>query len=502
MNEMIAFHKSVRGYNHIQWGKLCEDASGSYCDPSLHYYVAAVADGHGSDQCFRANVGSAAAVDIAMDCLKEFAEGMSRTVEIEDRFYEDMLSNPRYQKMTIRRLTDTIHSRWYSYVTEDYKNTPETADEIALLDGKTSFSETPEKIYGTTLMAALWMKKCLILIHQGDGRCDVFYADGTVDQPIPWDKRCVGTQTTSLCDSDVEPSFRSCVIGFDSNPVIACYLGCDGVEDAYRDSEETMEGVHTFYKGLTYEIANRDEDGLETYLTEMLPRFSAYGLYNNAGSGDDVSVAGIVDTDGIKPFVDAFHHDTVIYTQKEEVFWKGDAVRSKIRKHGILKRRLAEEQEKIGKTTQTIVELQEKIQTLSENIESERLEYQRILSEEEDFRAKAATVNNAEDCAENEALGLLKRFPDLFSAALDRINLEGQSLEKKRLNQKRKIQDLESRLSNMQAELQTKQADLDNLQKSLDEAKANFDSYDAKYKEAEKQYEDAQQALSSLLGEE
>ena len=283
MNNILAFHKSVQGSNHIAWGRPCEDASGSYANPEKHYYIAVVSDGHGADECYRADKGSKIAVEIAMKNLQELAEKMTRTPEQEARFYQDILGSARYQQMTMRHLTDVIHAEWVDRVREDLRTNVPTEEELApLLEKKKrnyAQSDRPEQIYGCTLMAALWMQRCLLLIHQGDGRCDVFYTDGTVNQPIPWDSRCVGTQVTSLCDDDAEPSFRSCVIDFQKKPVMACYLGCDGVEDAYRDSEENMAGVHTFYKGLTYEVAHRTPEQLDAYLAEMLPRFSCAGLY-------------------------------------------------------------------------------------------------------------------------------------------------------------------------------------------------------------------------------
>lgn len=101
MNNILAFHKSVQGSNHIEWGRPCEDASGSYANPEKQYYLAAVSDGHGADECYRADKGSKIAVEIAIKDLQELAEKMTRTPEVEARFYQDMLSSPRYQQMTM-----------------------------------------------------------------------------------------------------------------------------------------------------------------------------------------------------------------------------------------------------------------------------------------------------------------------------------------------------------------------------------------------------------------
>jgi hypothetical protein len=197
-------------------------------------------------------------------------------------------------------------------------------------------------IYGTTLIAALWLPECLILLQQGDGRCDVFYEDGSVDQPIPWDERCHENVTTSMCDSDAAASFRSCVIDRKETPVMACFLDCDGVEDAYHDSDETMAGVHTFHKHLILKLLSMQEAEFDEYLEEFLPEFSAFGIFGPTGSGDDVSVAGIVDREAAGQWKDRFSKDIRRYELEEELFQKENELKSKMRKHQILKKRMDE----------------------------------------------------------------------------------------------------------------------------------------------------------------
>lgn len=164
MNNILAFHKSVQGSNHIEWGRPCEDASGSYANPEKQYYLAAVSDGHGADECYRADKGSKIAVEIAIKDLQELAEKMTRTPEVEARFYQDMLSSPRYQQMTMRHLTDVIHAEWVESVRQDLQDHPPTEAELVSLQEKKktnyTVSDRPEQVYGCTLMAALWMPKC------------------------------------------------------------------------------------------------------------------------------------------------------------------------------------------------------------------------------------------------------------------------------------------------------------------------------------------------------
>lgn len=407
MSRIYTFHETVQGHLHIMNGFPCEDSSASFSAEDGKYHIVAVADGHGSSSCFRSNYGSKAAVEVAMECLRQFAEAYLTLETIEgagtnsvsetgeDRFYRDMFSDPRYQKETVRKLTDTIVAKWYDRVMDHYKNNPPSAEEMGENTEECEDSKKRPHIYGTTLIAALRMPKCLILIHQGDGRCDVFCADGSVDQPIPWDSRCEDTTTTSLCDEDAADSFRSCVINLNQKPVIACYLGCDGVEDAYRDTYEElggshvlMGGVHTFYKNLTCQLAKMGKAEFEKYLKTMLPDFSANGLFSRSGSGDDVSVAGIVDLDVIQQFVKGYEYDIKRYALEEDLFWKEDELRGKKRKHDILRDRvekaqaaLDEAQRAWARKKQNVKELEAKLAEASSAFDEYDAKYQVIDTE-------------------------------------------------------------------------------------------------------------------------
>lgn len=506
MNNILAFHKSVQGANHIAWGRPCEDASGSYANPEKHYYVAAVSDGHGADECYRADKGSKIAVEIAIKNLQELAEKMTRTPEQEARFYQDILGSARYQQMTMRHLTDVIHAEWVDRVREDLRTNVPTEEELAPLQEKKkknyAQSDRPEQVYGCTLMAALWMQKCLLLIHQGDGRCDVFYTDGTVNQPIPWDSRCVGTQTTSLCDDDAEPSFRSCVIDFQKKPVMACYLGCDGVEDAYRDSEEDMAGVHTFYKGLTYEVAHRTPEQLDAYLAEMLPRFSCAGLYNMSGSGDDVSVAAIVDTDAIRPFTAGFLRDTQVYTAKEDVFWKEDAVRSKIRKHGILQRRLDEAEATVQDSAKELEKLRNQRVDMSDDIARMRIFISNDAKELEQINSEKQSAGEDAERLDEETVKN-PRLLDIIRAAAESFVKDQQ---KSYQSKKEELQYREHRLEEMERKLETLDIAIQNanqqqsaLEEKLSQQRQEFAEYDAKFRSAQDAAARAKRTLDALL---
>ena len=349
MSRVYTFHETVIGNLHVMNGLPCEDSSSSFTSEDGRYHIALVADGHGSKLCFRSEYGSRFATEVAKKCLCRFAESVLLSDQVEERFYTDIFSNPRYCQQTMKRLTDSIIAKWNDRVFEHYSSNPpfnnEGGENVSEFVGLKDFVH----IYGTTLICALQLPKCMVLLQQGDGRCNVFYDDGSVNQPIPWDLRCEGTSTTSMCDADAVNRIRSCVLDLTDKQVIACYLGCDGIEDAYRDTYEELGGSHVlmggvfaFYKDLTCQLIRRGEVGFEEFLHSMLSEFTENGRFSRTGSGDDISVAGIVNIEAVKPFVEKYEYEVKIYALEEKLFWKEDALRGKIRKREILKKRMEE----------------------------------------------------------------------------------------------------------------------------------------------------------------
>ena len=479
MNQVYTFHKTVRGHLHIMNDIVCEDASISFSSANGKYHIAIVADGHGSKACFRSEFGSKIATEVALECLQQFAETMLVSDESEKRFYVDVFSNPRFRKITLRHLTDTIIAEWYNRVCDNYKNNPPTIEEIEECDTECKNVTDIAHIYGTTLIAALQLSECLILLHQGDGRCEVFFHNGTIEQPIPWDLRCEDTTTTSLCDVDVADSFRTCVINLKEKPVMACYLGSDGVEDAYRDTYEElggshilMGGVHTFYKDLTCQIASMEQEQFEKYTESMLSEFSANGRFGGSGSGDDVSVAGIVNIDAIQSYVKQFQCDIRRYALEEKLFWKEDELRGKSRKHDILKNRMNDAKEELKKEQEVKRVLEVKLQQLKMKrhsqarvVEQEKKELEKCRQEQQVITNKLGTdlLENLHISKSYISSAFLQFYNDLhagysceeikYNKSLEKLLLYDENirkLEEDQLNEAEKIQDLENKFRESQ----------------------------------------------------
>lgn len=480
MKQVYTFHETVRGHLHILKEIPCEDYSGSYSSENGSYHIAIIADGHGAKECFRSSFGSKAVTEIAMGCLKEFAELTLVSAETEEKFYLDIFSSPKYRQMTIRLLTDTIIARWHDRVYDDYETNPPSEEEMNGNAEKYADSSKIPHIYGTTLIAALLLPKCLIVLHQGDGRCEVFYDDGTVDQPVPWDDRCEDTTTTSMCDLDVSTSIRNCVINLIERNVVACYLGSDGVEDAYRDTYEgiggthsLMGGVHTFYKDLTCQIASMNTTEFEEYLCKMLPEFSEIGRFSRVGSGDDISVAGIVDVEEISKLVKQYQLDVKKYALEEDLFWKEDELRGKMRKHGILQKRLNEAQNELDKKK----EEQEQLKLQLEKLEQEHICVNQQMSvAKKELDEYKQDVQNAKG-----AFGDLRKIATELQYFLESVALGCNVREEEYRGLFSKSVRLGEQIRNLNKKSKDVEEELLALENNLLEAKNIFEEYDQKY---------------------
>lgn len=299
------FCNSVRGSSHIRKGTPCEDY-GIKLDCG-EFKIFAAADGHGDPNCLRSNIGSEYICRIASEELNCFAAGIKQDA------LEESLLDKENAKPLVKQLINSIVGKWATAVSDHLKQNPLTEEDLqtaSLYAKEYRDGIRTERIYGTTLIAGLQTERYLLLLQQGDGRCDVFDCRGNVSQPIPWDDRCVGTATTSLCDNDAAQSFRYHIIDLKENPVIACIAGTDGVEDSFPTS---MEKTHAFYRDLMRYACENGVQALEEHLVEVLNDLS------QNGSADDVTVSGIIDVERVKPFLEAFAERNRIVDMEDEV---------------------------------------------------------------------------------------------------------------------------------------------------------------------------------------
>lgn len=538
-NNIYSFHKTVQGHMHKMRELRCEDYSASFTEDNDLFHIAVVADGHGSPVCVRSHIGSKIVTEIAVEELEHFAsyllynrknEVAKRDIEKLQSFLQEKESNqylfhifdeeeennfsldgfltseeegegyegfsfPRDKDILIKRLTDTIVWRWREAVGEHFLANPFTEEELELANRYAKEYRQKKKIehaYGTTLIAALRVSDFLILIQQGDGRCDVFYGDGSVDQPIPWDENCHENVTTSMCDFNADEEIRSTVLNLKKKEVVACYLGTDGVEDSYRD----MEGTHVFYQNLSCYIVERGIEKFETYLEEMLPEFS------KRGSGDDVSVAGIVDFVGIERLAEFYDREIEAYAVLNRMQQYASKKISMRRKYKILSQKEEDARVALEREQENCKEYIER----NESIGREKEELKRQLEQlQQELRQQEEDVFQIENVlAVKNREELLEKVAELLQnpTFLDCIRqYYEQDLEKKKESQKKLYEQLQKKEKQVLKESEKNRNDLKKLEEArqrYQKVSEEFREYDVRYKEIDTECEKAAQRLREL----
>ncbi|MGN0465517.1 MAG: protein phosphatase 2C domain-containing protein [Lachnospiraceae bacterium] len=523
MSNFITFHKSVMGYLHEQKQKPCQDCSGDYNgeEEGNPYYIAVIADGHGSSACPRSEIGSQEIVEIVLEDFKEFARTMLEEKGQTDSFFGiyEQFAILKYQRQMMKNLTDSIISKWKKAVRNHLNSNSLSEEEIEksgeFYAEQYRRGEHLEHLYGTTVIAALKLPDYLVLIQQGDGRCDVFYEDNTVDQPIPWDPRCHENITTSMCDVDVLQSIRSKVILLKEKSVIACYMGSDGVEDSYidssldKDDKHYMEGTHMFYRDITCRLLDCYEklpskEGCKTALEEALRKWLPD--FSKTGSGDDVSVSGIVDLEKVKKFKKDFETSVERYYLQDELRQWEERLGSMERKYRILEER----SENIRKQENQLKKEENKLNNEIEHLKNE-IDDQKDLNainskDKEEFKEKIKKINS--DWEESQREGDIEKFAkkylpptckNITKGAKAFLGNHNQTME----SYKEKEENNEKTLRKLNEKLKIKEKAKQEIQKQLKQLVENsshqeFRKYKETYEKVQSKIEEIKQKIGSL----
>ena len=114
--------------------------------------------------------------------------------------------------------------------------------------------------------------------------CVELLENGTLCEPIPWDEACEQNITTSICDSDAIEEFRYVI---QKDFPAAIFIGSDGIDDSYSSEME----LHELYRNIFIVFAEHSTEVGNNEVRDYLPKIT------RRGSGDDVSIAGIIRTD-------------------------------------------------------------------------------------------------------------------------------------------------------------------------------------------------------------
>ena len=270
----------VQGYSHQKTGKVCQDAARALrlksSAKSPVAWVAVVSDGHGGDRYVRSSRGSQFAVKATMESMKAFMDSI-----VAGDSFQKMKSASAQDIMP--QLCQNIYYRWQERVRKDIQEHPFTSEEKDLLKIGDDKDKDSLKAYGATLIAALVCPGHFWLALQiGDGRCIIQQADGTFKQALELDDRCFLNVTTSLCDEKPLERFHYCFSSTDFPRAV--FLASDGVDDSFANDAD----MFGFYQEILRTFYSRRINKAEKELQKFLP------VLSQKGSGDDISVAGII----------------------------------------------------------------------------------------------------------------------------------------------------------------------------------------------------------------
>jgi len=289
-----AFSTRCQGFSHLEKQKPCQDAS--LCQDYDDYSLAVVCDGHGGSDYIRSEIGSKLATEAFVEAINEFMQS-------RDQFESTLCAN---YNSVLRQLEKSIIAKWREKISADVSSNPFTQDELASISDK---AQNKYRLgdyagaYGTTLIGIVVTKDYWFGMHQGDGKCVAVSKSGEFSQPIPWDERCYENITTSLCDNDAAKSFRH----FFSNELpAAIFVATDGVDDSYSNALD----MYSFYKRRVVAFTDKSFDEAVEEMNQFIPNLS------KIGSGDDISVAGVIDVDTCSQLKDTFLHEIATREQQ------------------------------------------------------------------------------------------------------------------------------------------------------------------------------------------
>jgi hypothetical protein len=282
------------GESHIRAGKVCQDYSLSFNLDGVA--IAVVCDGHGSPCYVRSNKGAEFAAETFKVLITEFVDNFDKSLIIGKPFTQcpakkDRIATEEDELQPIfNQLFKSILTIWYKEIELHISQNPFTETEKA--NFKPEWIADFEKgvimrdCYGCTLLATVVTSDYWFAIHIGDGKI-VSLKDNTVFQePVPWDDRCFGNQTTSMCAPDAMDLFRYCYGGSDSIPD-AIFLCSDGVENGY---ETTNKLCSELYVELAKRLVANGKQSTFEDIKLTLPSMS-----KKSSRQDDMSLAIVYD---------------------------------------------------------------------------------------------------------------------------------------------------------------------------------------------------------------
>jgi hypothetical protein len=233
-----------------------------------------VADGHGSNRCFRSETGARIAVEVGLNLMSDLMAGAASDRDGSGR---DRLS---------RRLAEM----WKEAVIADLQREPFSEQELKHLEeregpaARREVLEGPALAYGTTLLLAGVDDRGVVIFQVGDGDILTVSSSGVVTRPLPPDPRSVGNATASLALSSAWQDARSRSLPAGADAPVLVMASTDGYANSFEDDSGFLKVGSDLLAMIRANGLDEVNGQLEGWLGEV----------SELGSGDDVSLGLLV----------------------------------------------------------------------------------------------------------------------------------------------------------------------------------------------------------------
>jgi len=272
---------SQRGASHVRQNLPNQDALARWPggDEEAAIAILAVADGHGSEQCFRSDLGSRFAVDVAVDVCREFAAKTSGA--------------PLAEITEIKRAAEwgipaDIVRTWRKKVAQYHQQNPFTDDELNRLAEQAGPEARDLALcpgtfflaYGATLLVTVLTNEYLLGLQLGDGDILLVESNRNVTRLVQKDESLIANETTSLCQDEADKLFRCQFKPLGDCPPALVLLSTDGYSNSFASTE-------AFFKAGADYLDLIWTDGAAG-VAQQMPAWLEYT--SSHGSGDDITI--------------------------------------------------------------------------------------------------------------------------------------------------------------------------------------------------------------------
>ena len=290
---------SFPGPKYAKKGWPCQDSSSRLSYGRVQ--AVAVADGHGSPECFRSEHGARIAVEAAFRQLERYCREEAFDTDKPAILSRTGIDNFKFD--LLRDWEQSVRKHWYGYLDthtctgEDelrFQAVSEKYRQRYLSDDPAVVEEYLYTAYGTTLLLAVSIGTQILLLQIGDGTCVLLQRNGTLSVPLPPDQDNYLNVTVSMCDKDAICHFRYAVIPCDpvlQSAPVAIFLSTDGMDDCFPvyQNENYLFKVHRL---IIESVLDKGFQATEDDVTnDLLQSMTA------RGSRDDISLACLITQD-------------------------------------------------------------------------------------------------------------------------------------------------------------------------------------------------------------